>query len=244
MPADRNDYGRAVAARARLEIAIDRMLSRRRSRVAGSEKKSARQLDGDIADALSARNHPTRRQRQLMSKLQPVEGLRIPAAADRELTRFWQRQPGLRAGCLRKYGFDPIYAAADYWRFGLAEPPHASVVREIRRNGGVFSLPLVRRWEAELNAIGWRDFLLWAWREPQMREQFTAVTGVEIRSVATPIDVAIDAATGARESLASRFIEWATRAHWGLEHAPRAYQESLAKAAETKSSKRRGANGG
>ena len=77
-----------------------------------------------------------------------------------------------------------------------------------------------------------------------MREQFTAVTGVEIRSVATPIAAAIAAATGARESLASRFIEWATRAHWGVEHAPREYQEALAKPTASKSTKRSVGDGG
>jgi hypothetical protein len=96
----------------------------------------------------------------------------------------------------------------------------------------------------ELNTLGWRNFLLWAWSEPQMRDQFTAATDIEIQSVAAPIGAAIDAVTGARESLAARFIEWVTREHWGVEHAPRAYQQSLAKAAETKSRKRSVDNGG
>lgn len=80
----------------------------------------------------------------------------------------------------------------------------------------------------ELNSIGWRDFLLWAWNEPQMRAQFTAATGVEISAVTSPINVAIDAATGAREGLAAQFIEWATREHWGVDHAPKAYQKAIA----------------
>jgi len=96
----------------------------------------------------------------------------------------------------------------------------------------------------ELNAIGWRDFLLWAWSEPQMRAQFTVATGLEIQSVTAPINAAIDAATGAREGLAARFIEWATREHWGVEHAPKAYQESLAKGVRGKNSKRSVDNGG
>jgi len=112
---------------------------------AGARKKSARQLDAEIADALSASGQ----RRQMTFRLQPVEGLRIPADARRELNRFWQGHPELRAGCLSKYGFDPIDKAADYWRFGLAEPAHADLLRDVRGNGGVFSLPLVRRWEAE-----------------------------------------------------------------------------------------------
>ena len=85
----------------------------------------------------------------------------------------------------------------------------------------------------DLNTIAWRDFLLWAWNEPEMRAQFTAKTGVEIQSITitSPINVAIDAATGARESEATQFIEWATREHWGIEHAPTAYQKALKKAA-------------
>lgn len=79
----------------------------------------------------------------------------------------------------------------------------------------------------EFSSVAWRDFLVWAWNEPEMRAQFTAATGVEIHAVTAPIDAAIDAATGARESVASRFIAWATREHWGIEHAPQAYQKAL-----------------
>lgn len=80
----------------------------------------------------------------------------------------------------------------------------------------------------DLNMIAWRDFLFWAWNEPEMRAQFTEKTGIEIQSITTPINAAIDAATGASKSVASRFIEWATRDHWGVEHAPAAYQKTLA----------------
>ena len=79
----------------------------------------------------------------------------------------------------------------------------------------------------DLNTIAWRDFLTWAWNEPDLREQFTATTGIEIRSVTAPIDAAIDTATGASKSLAAQFIEWATREHWGIEHAPVAYQKAI-----------------
>lgn len=81
----------------------------------------------------------------------------------------------------------------------------------------------------DLNTIAWSDFLLWAWNEPEMRAQFAAKTGVEIQSVTSPINAAIDAATGIRESVAAQFIEWATREHWGLEHAPVSYTKTLGK---------------
>jgi len=80
----------------------------------------------------------------------------------------------------------------------------------------------------DINTIAWRDFLMWAWNEPEMRTQFSAKTGIEIQAVTSPINAAIDAATGARESVAARFIEWATCEHWGLEHAPAAYQRAIA----------------
>lgn len=80
----------------------------------------------------------------------------------------------------------------------------------------------------DFNTPAWCDFLLWAWNEPEMRTQFTAKTGVEIQSVTAPINAAIDAATGANKSVASQFIEWATCEHWGIEHAPTAYQKAIA----------------
>ena len=81
----------------------------------------------------------------------------------------------------------------------------------------------------DLNAVAWHDFLLWAWNEPEMRTQFTAKTGIELQTVTSPINAAIDAATGANASVAARFIEWATCEHWGIEHAPAAYQKAITK---------------
>ena len=80
----------------------------------------------------------------------------------------------------------------------------------------------------EFNTMAWHDFLLWAWNEPEMRVQFTAKTGIEIQLVTSPINAAIDAATGASKSVAATFIEWATREHWGVDAAPVAYQKALA----------------
>jgi hypothetical protein len=111
--------------------------------------KSATQLDAEIAAVLSERSQRARSQRQRMSKLQPVEGLRIPAASRGELIRFWSAHPALRRGCLSKYGFDPIDDEEAYWRFGLAEPDHRDVLRAVRRNNNSFSLALVKRWEVE-----------------------------------------------------------------------------------------------
>lgn len=111
--------------------------------------KSSAQLDAEIAKALFVRDRCARSQRQRISKLQPVEGLRIPADSRSELIKFWCAHPALRRGCLTKYGFDPIDEEAAYWRFGLTEPDHRDVLRAVRRNNNVFSLAHVKRWEIE-----------------------------------------------------------------------------------------------
>lgn len=67
----------------------------------------------------------------------------------------------------------------------------------------------------DFNTIAWRDFIDWAWNTPEMRAQFTAKTGVEIQAVTTGRDL-------------TKFIEWVTREHWGLEQAPVAYQAEIA----------------
>ena len=85
----------------------------------------------------------------------------------------------------------------------------------------------------DFNTIAWRDFILWAWNEPEMRAQFTAKTGIEIQSVTAPInavvDAVIDAASGTHKSVVAQFVEWATCEHWGVEHAPVAYQKAITK---------------
>ena len=111
-------------------------------------KKPAVQLNAEIAEALSAHSRRTRQQ-QRMSKLRPVEGLRIPADSRRELIKFWRAHPALRRGCLSKYGFDPIDDEEDYWRFGLAEPDHRNLLSAVRRNNNVFSLAHVKRWKIQ-----------------------------------------------------------------------------------------------
>ena len=84
--------------------------------------------------------------------------------------------------------------------------------------------------EDDFNAIAWRDFVAFAWGEPGMREAFTAATGIAIMPAArTPIDAMIDVASGSQAKTMAAFIEWVTRAHWGIDHAPKAYRDALAK---------------
>lgn len=87
-----------------------------------------------------------------------------------------------------------------------------------------------------IQAVAWRDFILFAWSQPEARAQFERDTGVRISSAArwaSPIEALVDQATGATADVIAtleRFVEWATRYHFGLEHAPRAYQAHLREA--------------
>lgn len=82
--------------------------------------------------------------------------------------------------------------------------------------------------EDDFNAFAWREFILWAWNEPEMRAQFAKKTGLTFQRQRTSIEAIIDAATGSRKDVAFKFVEWATREHWGIESAPAAYQKALA----------------
>jgi hypothetical protein len=72
----------------------------------------------------------------------------IYAPARTLLNEFWLRYPERRSECTRKYGFDPILQEDQYWVPGIAERAHRHIRRDIQANGGVFSVPLVRRWMA------------------------------------------------------------------------------------------------
>jgi hypothetical protein len=84
-----------------------------------------------------------------MSRLQPVEGLRIPVDSRRTLTGFWHAHPALRQACIDKYGFDPIEDEESYWRYGLAEADHHGVLLAVQQNGNRFTPSLVKRWKVE-----------------------------------------------------------------------------------------------
>jgi hypothetical protein len=72
----------------------------------------------------------------------------IHKPARRILNDFWMRYPEKRKACTRKYGFDPILQEEQYWIPGIAEKPHRQIRKDIEKNGGVFSVPLVWRWVA------------------------------------------------------------------------------------------------
>lgn len=81
----------------------------------------------------------------------------------------------------------------------------------------------------EFNGLMWGSFLTWAYDDADTRAAFTAATGVVLTEPRDAITRLIDEATGYRSSVLERFVEWATETMWGLEYAPKAYQEALAK---------------
>lgn len=75
--------------------------------------------------------------------------------------------------------------------------------------------------------IAWRDFILFAWGHPPIRERFTAETGLTPTAApASAIEAMVDDATGQRAEVLTQFIAWATREIWGDEYAPEAYRKA------------------
>ena len=79
--------------------------------------------------------------------------------------------------------------------------------------------------KAAVLAAAWRDFVSWAFTEPDMIKQFEADTGHVIRTDArTGLERMIDQATGygvgKPEIIAADFVIWATVNHWGEDEAP------------------------
>lgn len=80
-----------------------------------------------------------------------------------------------------------------------------------------------------LMEIAWRDFLVWAFGNPEMRKEFEADTGRSLKAPTSPLDTMIDKACGVKDANMRAFIEWATVKHWGLDEAPEEYRKSLTK---------------
>lgn len=79
-----------------------------------------------------------------------------------------------------------------------------------------------------INAIMWAGFVQFAFSEPRFRDEFTRATGLALPAAPrTAIDALVDNACGLHNAFAAKFVEWVTREHWGIEHAPKAYREEL-----------------
>lgn len=85
----------------------------------------------------------------------------------------------------------------------------------------------------EIQEIAWRDFINYAWLEPQMRQAFESTTKLRLHLKPTnSLEALIDTATGAQSSIDGEymkaFVAWVTVWHWGLSEAPVAYQKEFA----------------
>ena len=76
----------------------------------------------------------------------------------------------------------------------------------------------------------WYSFIAWAWQFPKMRAEFERDTGRKLLPQrGSGIEQMVDRVTGAAADEADAFVEWATRKHWGVEDAPKLYQQALQK---------------
>jgi hypothetical protein len=64
--------------------------------------------------------------------------------------------------------------------------------------------------------LAWRDFVMWAFEQPEIRADFEAATGTPALpgKPSSVLDLMIDDATGVNESYAGKFLEWATDNLW------------------------------
>lgn len=74
----------------------------------------------------------------------------------------------------------------------------------------------------DLHAIGWRDFISFAWNEPDMRRGFEKDTGHKLAPPARPgsLEAMIDKATGKDVDDVTSFMAWATDRWYGWDHVP------------------------
>lgn len=76
--------------------------------------------------------------------------------------------------------------------------------------------------------LAWQDFVVYASQEAWIREQFTSQTGIHFpESPKTPLDKMIDDATNVWESVMFEFAKWVTIEMWGIEFAPKSFQDEI-----------------
>lgn len=71
--------------------------------------------------------------------------------------------------------------------------------------------------DSPIMQIAFRDFLLWAHQEPEMRNAFKAHSGICLEKKLQPIDQMIDDATGKTNADMEAFVNWLIEFHWGAE---------------------------
>lgn len=84
--------------------------------------------------------------------------------------------------------------------------------------------------DADFGYPAYRGFVEWAFKQPELRLQFTTETGFAFPPPASNrLDQSIDEAVGLDFSIAEAFTFWVSETHWGLEHCPPQIQEEIAK---------------
>lgn len=78
----------------------------------------------------------------------------------------------------------------------------------------------------ELKQIFWASFVQWAANDPDMRAAFTKATGVTITFKVEP-GTSREVIEEELRNRMHHLVEWATREHYGLEHAPKAYRDHV-----------------
>ncbi|MBS7696244.1 MULTISPECIES: hypothetical protein [unclassified Chelatococcus] len=74
----------------------------------------------------------------------------------------------------------------------------------------------------DLQALAWRDFISYAWNDPDMRRGFEKATGHKLGSRVAPgsLEAMIDEATGKAADDAMAFTAWATDRWFGWDGLP------------------------
>ena len=82
----------------------------------------------------------------------------------------------------------------------------------------------------QLMVLAWRDFVMFAIGNEEIRAQYVEETGRTIFAPATsPLDRLIDEATASPLNDAEDFMLWATARIWGVDEAPEKVREAVAK---------------
>ena len=89
-------------------------------------------------------------------------------------------------------------------------------------NHPIFNLPLTKTPDYSDNpvlSIAFVDFVRFALSDDDMRQAFEADTGESFAPLikATPLERAIDQATGREAEILAAFVDWVTVNHWGEE---------------------------
>ena len=86
----------------------------------------------------------------------------------------------------------------------------------------------------DLLDLAWRDFIIWAFDNPQIRQHFEESSGMPaLAETNSPLNFMIDRASGLREDYFYKFSIWATEAIWGMERAPAKMREEVARSKAT-----------